>query len=179
MDFYDDYEDIERAEIYRLFASIFMYAPDEEAANKLREMFNMAFTDSLIEIAMDFANMFSSRDRHLMPYESLHNYPLGDTPRLWGRAASEVGAFYSSVAIAMDEETNLAPDHISAELLFMSYIIDNRFRIHQKRFLEEHLLIWVPEYCDEIYKHASTNFYKEIANILKEFILSDYEFLGN
>jgi TorA maturation chaperone TorD len=44
----------------------------------------------------------------------------------------------------------------------------------QEVFLKEHLL-WVNEYCDEIGKHAATPFYKEVARILKEFILSEQE----
>jgi TorA maturation chaperone TorD len=57
----------------------------------------------------------------------------------------------------------------------MSYLIENDFIEQQKRFLEEHLRKWIPEYCNKIYKHAKTVFYKELANLLKEFILSEYE----
>jgi len=107
-------------------------------------------------------------------YESLHNYPLGDRPRLWGKAAEEVQAFYISAGIVMDEEINLIPDHISAEMPFMSYLIKNGISELQKKFLEDHLVKWIPEYCNELQKYAGTVFYKEIANILKEFILSEH-----
>ncbi len=74
----------------------------------------------------------------------------------------------------MDEEINLIPDHISAEMPFMSYLIKNGISELQKKFLEDHLVKWIPEYCNELQKYAGTVFYKEIANILKEFILSEH-----
>jgi TorA maturation chaperone TorD len=78
----------------------------------------------------------------------------------------------------IDEEISIIPDHISAELLFMSYLIENGLTEHRIKFLREHLFRWVPEYCDEIQRHANSAFYKEVANILKEFILSDYELMS-
>jgi TorA maturation chaperone TorD len=172
--FYDNVEDIERAELYRLFAGLFIHEPTDEIVIQLKDMFQMKFADSPQEIRMDFARIFLGPDGRLMPYESLHNYPLGDRPRLWGKTAEEVQAFYISAGIVMDEEINLIPDHISAEMLFMSYLIENGISELQKRFLEEHLAKWIPEYCNELQKYASTVFYKEIANILKEFILSEH-----
>lgn len=78
----------------------------------------------------------------------------------------------------MDEDISLIPDHISAELFFMSYLVENGLSGLQQRFLEDHLSKWIPEYCGEVQKHAGTNFYKEIANILKEFILSEHELMS-
>jgi TorA maturation chaperone TorD len=172
---YDNVEDIERAELYRLFAGLFIHEPTDEIIIQLKDMFQMKFADSPQEIRIDFASIFLGPDGRLMPYESFYNYPLGDRPRLWGKAAEEVQSFYISAGIVMDEEINLIPDHISAEMLFMSYLIENGILELQKRFLEEHLVKWIPEYCNELQKYASTGFYKEVANIIKEFILSEAE----
>ncbi|MDI6727909.1 MAG: molecular chaperone TorD family protein [Thermodesulfovibrionales bacterium] len=175
MALYDNVEDIERAELYRLFAGLFIHEPTDEIIIQLKDMFQMKFADSPQEIRIDFASIFLGPDGRLMPYESFYNYPLGDRPRLWGKAAEEVQSFYISAGIVMDEEINLIPDHISAEMLFMSYLIENGILELQKRFLEEHLVKWIPEYCNELQKYASTGFYKEVANIIKEFILSEAE----
>lgn len=175
MAFYGNEEDIERAELYRLFAAIFMREPSDEPIIRLKEMFQAKFEDSPEEIRMDFMNIFLRPDGHLLPCESLYNYPMGDKPRLWGKATEEVQAFYNSAGLTIDEEIRLMPDHISMEMLFMSYLIENGLSMLQKIFLGEHLIKWVPEYCDELQKHAGTAFYKEVANILKEFILSEVE----
>ncbi|MCL5976913.1 MAG: molecular chaperone TorD family protein [Nitrospirae bacterium] len=175
MPFYYNVEDIERAELYRLFAGLFIDEPSDEMLMQLKEVFQMKFADSPQEIRIDFAHIFLSPGGHLLPYESFYNYPLGEKPGLWGKATEEVQLFYSSAGIMMDEDISLIPDHISAEMLFMSYLIENGISELQKKFLEEHLVKWIPEYCNEFQKYAGTVFYKEVANILKEFILSEVE----
>lgn len=175
MSFYDSDEDIERAELYRLFAGIFMNEPSDEIIFHFREVFDLKFSETPQQIRMDFAGLFLRYDLHLAPYESLYNYPIGDKPKLWGKAAEDAQAFYSRAGLVIDEETNLMPDHISSELLFMSYLIENGALETQKKFLEGHLVNWIPEYCGMIENHAGTMFYKEIANILKEFLLSEVE----
>ncbi len=178
MPFYYNVEDIERAELYRLFAGLFIDEPSDEMLMQLKEVFQMKFADSPQEIRIDFAHIFLSPGGHLLPYESFYNYPLGEKPGLWGKATEEVQLFYSSAGIMMDEDISLIPDHISAELFFMSYLVENGLSGLQQRFLEDHLSKWIPEYCGEVQKHAGTNFYKEIANILKEFILSEHELMS-
>lgn len=166
-------EDIERAELYKLFATLFSQEPSEELIYQFKEMFQMSFTEPPQLIRMEFRSLLSSHQ--LSPHESLYNYPPHELPRLWGKATEDVAAFYNSVGLAIDEEINLIPDHISAELFFMGYLIENRFITEQKLFMEKHLLLWIPQYCDEINKQASTAFFKEIAVLLKEFIITDYE----
>ena len=167
-------EDDERAELYKLFSDLFMAEPAEETVSEAKELFQMKFDTSLDEIRNDFGRVFLSPDLHPSPYESLYNFPLGEKPRLWGNATEEVRAFYESRGLTLDEETNPIPDHLALELLFMNYLVQNGLADQQKAFLREHL-IWVPEYCDEVQKHAGTSFYKEVAKILKEFILSEQE----
>ncbi len=167
--------DAERAELYRLFSALFMKEPSEEILTQAREIFGMKFEDSAEEIGIDFAGIFLRPDLHPAPYESLYNIPPGDEPGLAGKATRDVQSFYESTGLALGEGTDLFPDHLSVELLFMSYLAENRYVEKQRRFLEEHLLRWVPEYCNEIEKHATTTFYKEIANLLREFIISEYK----
>lgn len=175
MSFYDSAEDIERAELYRLFASIFMNEPSDELIFHVKEVFDLKFSETPQQIRMDFVDLFLRHDLHLAPYESLYNYPIGAKPKLWGKAAEDVQAFYSAAGLILDEEINFMPDHISSEMLFMSYLIEKGVLEAQKKFFERHLVKWIPEYCDMIENHAGTFFYKVVANILKEFLLSEVE----
>ncbi|MFN3479651.1 MAG: molecular chaperone [Thermodesulfovibrionales bacterium] len=168
-----DEEEIERAELYKLFATLFSREPSDEIIYQFRDMFQMRFTEPPQVIRMEFLSLFS--DHQLSPHESLYNYPPHELPRLWGKATEEVEAFYNSVGLTIDEEISLIPDHISAELFFMSYLVENKLLKEQKLFMEKHLLQWVPAYCEELEKHASTTFFREVAILLKEFIITDYE----
>jgi len=173
--FYDDAGDIERAELYRLFAGLFIYEPSDETAAHVKEILQLKSIEPPQQIRMDFVRIFSAPTAQLMPYESFYNYPLGDIPRLWGRAAEDVQTFYLSTGLMFDEGIEFIPDHISAELFFMSYLIENGILDLQKVFLEMHIVKWMPEFCDDLHKHAGTIFYKEVADMLKEFILSEAE----
>lgn len=175
MELLKDDEEIERAELYRFFAGLFMQEPSEETIIQAKDMFQLEFDDTFQEIKADYSHLFSIPNGHLIPCESLYKYPVGEKQRLWGAVAEEVESFYNSAGLIMDEETHLMPDHISAEFLFMSYLIDNRLTRLQKRFLKEHIGVWVPEYCDMLKNHANTDFYKEVADVLKEFILFEIE----
>lgn len=178
MGFFDD-EGTERSALYKLFSSLFIEGPSEEVIVTMKAMFQMKFDETTDEIGADFVRLFQGHGSHLKPFESFYNYPFGDTPRVWGRAASEVQGAYQSAGVMIDEEINLIPDHISAELLFMAFLTEHDLGDQQKRFLEDHLLRWVPELCEEILKHAHTTFYREVAELLKEFITSDYKEFGN
>lgn len=179
MNLYDE-DDAERAETYELFAGLFLKEPTTEVLLQMKEMFRMTFDETFTEIGIDFRHLFSGSEKHPPPCESLYNYPVGDKPRLWGRMTEEVRELYRSAGLMIDEEIDLIPDHVSAELLFMGYLIDNGLEEVQAEFLDEHLLKWIPPFCEEVKNRAETTFYKEVADLLKEFILSDYEQLtGN
>ncbi len=174
MESYGD-EEIGRAELYKLFSALFAEEPPGEVILRIKEMFRMKFDDTLQDIKADFVGLFMRPDLHLSPHESLYNYPVGETPRLWGRAAYEVQEHYRSAGLMIDEESDAIPDHLGLELLFMSYLVENGLTTQQRKFMEGHLFRWVPDFCDEVEKHAATGFYKEVAIVLKEFVVSDYE----
>ena len=176
MEYNDDH--LERARLYELFSSLFTRQPTEEVLLQLKEMFEMQFNETVGEVAIDFESLFLNPAAHLSPHESLFNYSLEENPQLWGKVTEEVQAFYRLVGLAIDDEVDLIPDHIAIELLFMSYLVGNGLIEQQKTFMNDHLSRWVPNYCDEVERHARTSFYKEIAVVLKEFVMSDHNKLG-
>lgn len=177
MTFYDD-EDTERANLYRLFSGLFLSEPTEDFLVQFRDIFGITITNTIEEITIDFMQLFSDAAGHLLPYESLYNYPLTDTPRLWGRATEEVQKLYHAQGLMIDEEIGIIPDHISAELLFMGHLIENDITELKNSFFENHIRVWVPDYCHEMEQFAQTDFYIQAAGLLKEFISSDSEEFG-
>ena len=81
-----------------------------------------------------------------------------------------------------------APDHITAELEFMHYLIFKEIEAFansdmettigiiqkQKFFLEDHLLVWVPKFAGSIVEHAETRFYQNLAKTTKAFLKENY-----
>jgi putative dimethyl sulfoxide reductase chaperone len=177
VNFFDD-DTPDRSYFYKLFSPLFLRVSDDETLEQIKDIFEIKFGDSSDEIQIDFSYLFSDTGGRLPPYESLYNYSLADKPRPGGTAAKEVEALYEATGINIDEDIELVPDHLSAELFFMSYLIENDLIEEQKFFLENHLLVWVPDYCDEIKRIARTSFYKRIAELLTELILDECEEFG-
>ena len=172
MDFTSD-DDIDLTHFYLLFASVFMQAPDAGTVQQIEEIFSLKFQDTEEEIRTEFKYLLSPDEGRFPPFESLYNYPLWDKPQVLGKASAEVQQFYEAAGIPMDEETELIPDHLSAELLFMSYLIGKGMIELQQDFMLKHLAIWVPHYCDEVQNSALTSFYQQVPVLLKEFILEE------
>lgn len=158
----------ERAEAYRVLADIFSEPPDNDFLEAIKEDFELESKEAEDEIRGDFDSLFVSPGGKLPPLESLHDI-REKTP------TSPVSEFYEKAGLTIDEEFEYIPDHISLEFLFMSYLIETNRIDLQENFLEGHIMNWVPYYCDEVIKQAGTVFYKEIAEITKDFVTNEYE----
>lgn len=159
----------ERSEGYRVLASLFSEVPDPEILTTLMEDFGLESREAHGEIEADF--------------ESLLRYPHGSLPPLETEYISQapmamsmdVADYYQLAGLTIDEDSFLPPDHLTLEFFFMSYLIENNLYELQKKFLEEHLLNWVPYYCGEIKVRARTVFYRELALITEDFLNADYD----
>ncbi|MDA8242230.1 MAG: molecular chaperone TorD family protein [Nitrospiraceae bacterium] len=160
-------DDNERAEAYRILADLFAAPPDSDRLQTIQEDFGLESKESEQDVLADFNDLFLYPGGKIPPLESL--YSEGDS------IAESVEAFYYRSGLAFEEEYELVPDHISLEFLFMSYIIDINNHELQEKFLEEHVANWVPYYCEEVIGQAQTLFYREIAEIARDFIRDEYE----
>ena len=82
-----------------------------------------------------------------------------------------------------------APDHITAELEFLYYLIFKEIEAFSnsdietaigfiqklKSFLEDHLMAWVPEFANSIIEHAETPFYPNLAKATQMFLKENYQ----
>jgi TorA maturation chaperone TorD len=74
-------------------------------------------------------------------------------------------------------------DHIAFELKFMHHLCEEELSasLEKKRFVEclnlqrdflnDHLLRWVPDFCDELYECELSDFYKGVVKLTKGFLL--------
>ena len=162
--------DNERAESYRILADLFFAPPDAEKLKSIKEDLGLESKEAEGEVLADFDYLYNYEGGIMLPLESVYG---GDA-----NAADAVTEFYYSAGLTFEEEYETVPDHISLEFLFMSYVIDIDNREMQRKFIEEHIVKWVPYYCDKVIKEAKTLFYREIAGITKDFIENEYEGIG-
>jgi anaerobic sulfite reductase subunit A len=133
------------------------------------------------ELRDEYTRLFILPHGHsVQPYES-----WWIDGKLMGNSLLKVKSEYREAGIAKSRDYPELDDHIAFELKFMQYLCeeelsatDNNERMFeclnlQKEFFDEHLLKWVPAFCDGLYEWEMSKFFKGIAKITKGFILLD------
>jgi len=104
---------------------------------------------------------------HLLapPWESVYRTEEGllfDWPTL------EVRDLYRQLGLAV-EQPEFPDDHVGLELLFLALlserVADGDLGAHdvQRDFLNDHLLQWLPRFCDDVVTNAETDLYRGLA----------------
>jgi len=103
--------------------------------------------------------------------------------KLMGKSLLKVKRDYRKAGIVKAQGYAEPEDHIAFELKFMHYLCEEGLSAIfsseklveclnvQKEFLNEHLLRWVPDFCDALYECELSDFYKGIAKLTKGFLL--------
>ena len=142
--------------------------------------------EQLIEdLAVEYARLFLGPDKHISPHESVHHdRDGGDWGTLWGKSTVEVKKFIESAGLEYISEYSGMPDHISVELEFMQQVTSREAQAWEsndsegalyclkmeKKFFDDHIIKWIPLFCDKITADAEMIFYREIAMLTKSFI---------
>jgi len=116
------------------------------------------------------------------PYESVYR-----DGRLCSESTMEVSQIYRRLGIALPEAWTEPPDYIGIELDFMRLVCQGEKEAWQSDsfdealerleaggdFLKNHILQWVPRFCEEMYNRAELDFYKGIAHFTSGFVEYD------
>ncbi len=115
------------------------------------------------------------------PYESLYRSP---EPSGGISFLVQVAEYYRYAQIDLSAERADRLDYLGLELDFMRLLCEEELRslgqgdtdeaegfAHlQHRFLQEHLLPWVPRYCESLLSHSAAGFYQGVAHLLLGFL---------
>jgi TorA maturation chaperone TorD len=136
-------------------------------------------------LAVEYAHLFLGPGKHVSPHESVHHKKEGaQSGQLWGESTAEVKKFIESSGLEYKSEYTGLPDHISVELEFMQQVILREEQAWQdddketamlcleneKKFADEHLFRWIPEFCEKVVTEADLPFYREMAKLTRTFI---------
>ncbi|KKM09501.1 hypothetical protein SY88_17950 [Clostridiales bacterium PH28_bin88] len=145
------------------------------------------------ELAVEYCRLFIGPGIHFPPYESVYAGEFvaggGIKGLLWGEAAVEVNRFIRECGLEFDASYRGLPDHLGVELDLMGQLAaweasawsegdagDARMAVElQSRFMKDHLVKWVPDYCQQLAGAARVPFYREMSLLTKDFIMIDME----
>jgi TorA maturation chaperone TorD len=145
-----------------------------KAASQLRDSFADKTTFAS-DLHKDYLRLFTKPLPPLAPaYESLYIREVTDSS---GYNSLNVSEFYNSYGWVSKFKGKVDDDHIGIELLFLTLLIDKFLtmddeacRVEMKneirRFINYHILSWVPQWNKKIQAHANTLSFKGIGNLI-------------
>ena len=142
---------------------------------------------ALEALAVEYTRLFIGPGGHIAPYAAI--YLGGEGASLWGPETVWVKGYIQDAGFDYKPDYHDLPDHISVELEFMQEIIAREARALEKgdaaeagdlrrieeEFLTRHLIKWVPGFCRKIEGEAELPFYKEIAVLTRDFLVSEID----
>ena len=124
------------------------------------------------EVRWDFTQLFVGP--YALPAPAWESVYRSDEHLLYQDTAFQVRKDYLKYNFIPKNYPHEADDHIGFELDFMLQLSTDKQALKDSRkFLREHLTQWIPEFSQDVQKHALTEFYRGAAIILKGFIAED------
>jgi putative dimethyl sulfoxide reductase chaperone len=123
----------------------------------------------------DYLMLFSIAGNPLAPpYESIYRRR---EQLLSDKQNFEVREFYDSYGWKTKFKGQISDDHLGIELLFLTLLIEkylelddeickNEIKSEIRRFINQHILSWVPSWNDQIQEHSKTLGYKGIGTLI-------------
>jgi TorA maturation chaperone TorD len=152
-----------------------------EAAPFSRKMEDALLGYSNEDLSVEHAKLFVGPfELKAPPYGSVY---LDREKRVMGDSTMEVIKAYQEQGLSIDDEFKEVPDHISAELEFMYYLVHKELEALEKgdkkralkwiepqeAFFSTFLKPWVPPFCEKIKEGTDNEFYKSLADCVSTF----------
>ncbi len=165
----------------------------EESGVDLGDDFYSRPADELLEeLVIEFTGLFIGPGHFLSPHESVHRVREdGDHGKLWGADTVVVKKFIEATGLRFQSAFGGMPDHLAAELEFVQKLEERMTQAQAEgemelaenldqikhRFLQEHILTWVPPFLDRVIAKTNIPFYREISKLAVQFLASEQEVL--
>ena len=156
-----------------------------EAAEAVAAM--RAEAASIETLKVDYSRLFIGPFKVLAPpYGSIY---LDNARTVMGPSTADVRNRYREFGLNISQDFKDAPDHVSAELEFLYYLVFQELEAlkqadvesarsllnAQKSFIGDHLGAWVAEFSDRVSAHAETKFYRNLARATAAFMRCDLD----
>lgn len=182
-------EAVERTAAYKLLSMAISY-PEREVAEALESRWLFFQLRSLLSRYDDLlllirraeeeysnvqdlqVNYTTNFDLKIPLYES-HYVVKSDRPEEKGRFLFELEKFYLDCGVELADRD--MPDFIGTELEFMHYLCSENQVEKQRRFLEDHLLNWVPLLFKRV-EGEGVRFYQHVIKLIDRFLAIDHGF---
>ncbi|HRC55339.1 MAG TPA: molecular chaperone TorD family protein, partial [Kofleriaceae bacterium] len=133
-----------------------------EAFSYARATWPAMVADPLTALAADYAGIYLTHACRVSPCES----PWIDEDGLvMQEPMFEVRAWYARFGLEVEDWRMRTDDHLAHELDFVAALLEHGELAAAAGFLDEHLLVWVPEFARAVAHRADTPFYAALAHL--------------
>ncbi len=137
------------------------------------------------DLAVEYTRLFIGPKGHIPPFESIYNFREGESRQIWGTVTVEIKKIIEASGLSFKNDYEGIPDHIGIELEYMQKLVKKEAELweknennsqllktiqQEKKFIEEHLDNWIPEFCQKVKQAAKLDFYKNFAEVTRDFI---------
>jgi len=190
---------LERSSVYGLLAGVFRREVTPELLHELRQpalvealtATGIALDRDFLEgpeeetletLAVAYTALFIGPGKHIPPYASVHMSESNDD--LWGEATVWAKQFIEAAGFDYATDFHDLPDHLAVELELMRNLwareaeaIENGDSAAataagnlRATFVRDHLVRWLPPFCDKVAAGSQHPFYAEVAKLAKALV---------
>jgi putative dimethyl sulfoxide reductase chaperone len=136
----------------------------------------------------DYLTLFTGNGNPLAPpYESVYK---SKDHLMFDKQTTEVREFYESYGWESKFKSKIPDDHLGIELLFLTLMIEKYLEFDDKvcekemrneiiRFINQHMLTWVPQWNEHVQKYSKTLGYKGVGTLIHACIEDLYNILND
>jgi len=164
--------------------ALLLSAPVPEAAAHAAEAAKMSAGQSVEQLAVEHARLFLGPFQLVAP--PYGSYYLDDKKTVMGDSTAQVAAFYHACGLRLADDFHELPDHVTAELEFMSFLcygerqaeavgnLDELQRLAgvQREFLGRFLIPWLEPFTAAVISDGEAPFYQQVARCTASFVRS-------
>ena len=136
----------------------------------------MVIKQPSLELAADFSQLFlTDAKKGAPPYASVY---LSETGQLFEKPHHEMLELFSKEGLIIDPNFKEPADHLAIQLDYLGNLIiregENRTKA-QARFIQSHLINWLPSFVEATKKVTNSGFYQAICQLLLLFVEHDLD----
>ncbi len=176
--------------LYQIKDPQFLGALSDIGLEGIDDLLQNPENELLEDLAVEYARLFLGPGKHVSPHESVHHQRNnGQWGKLWGASTVEVKKLIETTGLGYSDDFKGLPDHITVEFEFMQQLTLREeqawkeedadkaaaCRNAEKKFIEEHLIRWIPTFCKKVIQEAELPFYRAMAALTRSFIEFEME----
>jgi TorA maturation chaperone TorD len=137
-------------------------------------------------LSEDYYRLFEQNGLPMAPaFESLYVSKFNDS----GKSVQSVSEFYESYGWKPKTKNSVPGDHLGIELLFLTRLVEMSLHLDDepshrelkkeiRRFIDQHILSWIPEWNKKVQESAHTSCYKGIGTLIHACVEDIYGFMS-